>query len=318
MPDKTRKTISASQGGALVGQSKYMTPWMLYHWLRGDEVREEESERMSWGKKLQPLLLEQAAEDLKLEVTANPTDTFIRRGLFGATRDATVLDPSKGVGALETKAVFDYKVWMERWNGGKDGFIPIEYEIQLQIQMLVGAGEGGPFDWGVVAAWVCGDMHYFNRKPDLELWSLLSDKAEEMFNDVDLAREPDAFGEPIEIPLLNKLYPRTEPTVLELLDDTELGETARMYAWATEQAKVHKKTADQCKAKLLGAAKENEKLVLPGAYVNIGKSQTAEKLFKEEDVGKVARKASVRTTLKVDVVEPVAGQADDNAEAALA
>ena len=104
----------------------------------------------------------QAAEDLKLEVRPNADDTYHRRGLLGCTRDATIICPDRGPGALETKCIFDYRTWMADWGGG--AFVPKPHEIQLQQQLLVGDGddgfaaEGSPYDWGVIAAWVAGAM----------------------------------------------------------------------------------------------------------------------------------------------------------------
>jgi hypothetical protein len=118
---------------------------------------------MQWGKKLQPLIIAQASEELRLEVRPNEADDYHRRGFLGCTRDATIICPDRGPGALETKCVFDYGVWMRDWHGGK--FVPRNHEIQLQQQMLVGDGTGPAYEWGVVCAWVAGEQHYFERKP---------------------------------------------------------------------------------------------------------------------------------------------------------
>src|SRR6202030_4173403 len=123
---------------------------------------------MSWGTKLQPLIIEQVAQERGLEVIPND-DTYVRRGLLGCTRDATIIAPGIGPGALEIKCVFDYRVWMQKWNGGKS--VPREVEIQLQQQMYVGAATenvrthmGDPlssYKWGLIAVWVCADLYYF-------------------------------------------------------------------------------------------------------------------------------------------------------------
>src|SRR3989442_9052297 len=122
MPDTTKQTISATQSPALFGVSPYMTRWMLLrHFIHGDPIDSPEHERMTWGKKLQPLVLAQAAEDLHLEVRPNAEDVYLRSEHFpiGCTRDAEIICPDRGPGTLETKCVFDYGVWMQTWNGGK-------------------------------------------------------------------------------------------------------------------------------------------------------------------------------------------------------
>jgi hypothetical protein len=117
MPDPTRQSVSASRAAALFDRHPYCTRWMLYHALKdGREIEGASHSRMDWGQRLQPLLLQAAAEDLRLEIA--PHDAYVRRGVLGATRDATIIDPQKGPGAVETKCCFDYRTWMERWAGG--------------------------------------------------------------------------------------------------------------------------------------------------------------------------------------------------------
>src|SRR6202030_946823 len=123
----------------------YLTKFMLYHkFANGENIEKPADERMNWGKLMQPIIIKQVAQERGLEVIPNMDgatglDTYVRRGLLGCTRDATIIAPGIGPGALEIKCVFDYRVWMQKWNGGKT--VPREVEIQLQVQMMVGHGE---------------------------------------------------------------------------------------------------------------------------------------------------------------------------------
>ena len=160
MPDPTCQTVSATEISALLGVSPYATPFMLYErFANGADIDDEENNRMSWGKKMEPLIIEQAKQDLALEVVPNSlpdgSQAYFRRGLLGATRDATVIMPDRGPGAFDAKCVFDYRMWMERWNEGKAP--PRHVELQLQCQMYVGDGEK-PFDHGTIAAWIAGEQ----------------------------------------------------------------------------------------------------------------------------------------------------------------
>src|SRR5262245_10974515 len=102
MPDPQRETLSATQTPALFHVSPYLTRWMLYqHFAKGLAIDKAGDTRMDWGKRLQPLVLEKAAEDLRLQVRPNE-ETYHRRNRLGATRDATIVDPDRGPGALET------------------------------------------------------------------------------------------------------------------------------------------------------------------------------------------------------------------------
>lgn len=263
MPDIEKKTISATQSPALFGVSPYVTKWMLWHhFANGLDLDEPEHSRMSWGKKMQPLVLQQAAEELRLEVT--PNDDYCRRGLLGCTRDAIVVCPDRGPGALESKCVFDYSVWMSDWAGGKSP--PRHVEIQLQQQMYVGDGKT-PFQWGVIPVWVCGETHYFERKPIPDLWKQLESGAAEFFADVEAKREPDPFGVPIELPWLASLLPTVKGNVVDLRNEPDAeqwAEKVSLYDHLKEEASAQSKAAEKLRAEILAFAKDAEEIALPG------------------------------------------------------
>lgn len=265
MPDPTRQTISATEIGGLLGVSPYVTKWMLYQrFANGMDIDPAEDSRMSWGKKLQPLVLEQCAEDMKFEVQPNATDDYHRRGLLGCTRDATIICPDRGPGALETKCVFDYRTWMADWQGGKSP--PRMHEIQLQQQMLVGEGSGAPYAWGVIAAWVAGEVHYFEREPIRDLWEKLNDEALAFFKSVEAKREPDPFGLTIEVPLLNKVYPTVTGNVLDLtsaINAHELAEKVALFKFHKAEENGHGRAAEALRAQLIALAKGAEEVLLP-------------------------------------------------------
>lgn len=287
MPDPKRQTISATEAPGLFNVSPYVTRWMLWQKFAKDvEIDATEDNRMSWGKKMQPLLIEQAAEDLKLEVHPNEGDVYHRRGLLGCTRDATIICPDRGPGALETKVVFDYRIWMDKWKGGDAP--PKEYEIQLQQQMLVGDQcndpdeDFGMYRWGVIAAWVCGDMYYFEREPIFDLWNKINDEAKAFFDSVIQKREPDPFGAPIEIEWLTKLLPVVERKVINLVDDPkgrEFVQIAKDYQAAKALERENHKIAEPLRAKLLAIAMDAQEIWLPEMIrVQIGGSEKAKRL----------------------------------------
>jgi len=280
VPDPTKATISATQTAALFGVSPYYTRWMLWqHFANGVDIDSPADERMNWGKKLQPLVLEQCAEDLKLEVQPNAGDDYMRRGLLGCTRDAQIICPDRGPGALETKCVFDYRTWMSDWQGGKAP--PRQHEIQLQQQMLVGDPDGKPYTWGVIAAWVAGEQHYFERAPLPDLWEKMTDEADAFFLSVKESKEPDPFGLPIEVPLLNRLFPTVVGNVLDLTDAINghsLAELVAMFKFHKAEATAHGNAAEKLRGQLIALAKDNEEVLLPeGVKVKCSTSKTGVK-----------------------------------------
>ena len=263
MPDADRKTISATESPALFGASPYLTRWMLWQkFANGVAIEKPANARMSWGKKLQPLILEQVASDKKMEVIPND-ERYIRRGLLGCTRDATIICPDRGPGALEIKCVFDYSSWMKNWDGGKT--VPRHVEIQLQQQMYVGNGKRG-FDWGLIAVWVCADIYYFERDSITELWAELDAEAGLFFYSVSKMKEPDPSGAQVEVPWLTKLYPTIPGNVLDLSADPAHVKTSTKvsdYKKFREDEDFNCAAGDELRGQLLALAKDAETVLLP-------------------------------------------------------
>ena len=263
MPDPLRQTLSATETPGLFGVSPYVTRWMLFQkFAKGVDLNKEPDARMTWGTRMQPLVLAQAAEDLRLEVRPND-ESYHRRGQLGATRDATIVCPDRGPGALETKCVFDYAVWGRDWDGGKSP--PRHYEVQLQQQMLVG-DESGSYRWGVLGAWVCGEMHYFEREPIPDLWAELEQAAARFFDDVKNGREPNAFGSEIELPLMQELFKVASGRVLDMRNDPAAEacvQDVADYLINGTAKNFHEKEHKRLKAKLMAVMDGADTLLLP-------------------------------------------------------
>ena len=183
MPDPTKATISATQSPALWNVSPYTTRWMLWQYFANDMPLDslDPNARMSWGLKMQPLIIEQAAAELHLEVVPNLDDTYHRRAFSAqrATRRSSV--PTRSAARWRQNAVSIMRAWMRDWGGG--AFVPRNYEIQLQQQMFVG-DDAGQFEWGIIVAWIGAELFYFERKPIEELWLKLQSEAAGFFASV--------------------------------------------------------------------------------------------------------------------------------------
>jgi predicted phage-related endonuclease len=293
MPDPTLQTLSATETPALWGLSPYLTKWMLYQrFANGVDLDGGENSRMSWGKKLQPLVIAQAAQELGLEVRQNHAGAYHRRGRLGCTRDATLFCKRRGPGALEAKCVFDYATWMREWDGGRN--VPPMHEIQLQQQMKVG-DDNGPYQWGVIAVWVAGDQYYFERDPFDEFWPLLEQEAEAFFAALAARSEPDPSGSPVEIPWLTRLFPTVKAKRLDLSHDPAANKIARKvssYKALAAQESGARRAKETLRAELLALARDNEEVALPrGVRLKVATRSIAEQ----------TRKASVSKTLTVHV-----------------
>jgi predicted phage-related endonuclease len=258
MPDPLRETVSASEAAALFNVSPYLTRWQLWRRLaHGEDYSDAEDVRMDWGKRMQPLLLQAVGEEMALEVIPNYSETYHRNGLIGCTRDAEIIHPSRGPGALEAKVVFDYRQWMDKWDGGDTP--PREYEIQLQTQMAVGLN-GVPFAWGVLTAWIAGETVRWEREPIPELWESLHTEAAKLFADIKAGREPDPFGVVQEVPMLNRIFTPQEKKVLDMREHEDGEKWAQLIAdmeWNSRERLSHKKAEKAIKAKVQALMADN-------------------------------------------------------------
>jgi len=139
MPDPQLLSLSSSEIPAVLHISTWATRWVVMMKFCGRGLPDRADNRMSWGTRLQPLILEQAARDLALEITPNIGDRYIRRGLLGYTGDGFARKPDQGPGVVEAKCCFDSFQWMTAWHGGKTP--PAYVEAQVQCQLFAGDGE---------------------------------------------------------------------------------------------------------------------------------------------------------------------------------
>jgi len=282
MPDPTLQTISATESPALFNVSPYVTKWMLFQkFCYGMDIEKEADNRMEWGKLFQAPLLRKAADDLKLEVIPNETDIYVRGAgpysQLGCTRDATIISPGEGPGALEIKMVFDYATWKREWDNGP----PRHIEIQTQQQMAVGA-DGKPFNWGIIGVFNCGEMTYFRREPVPRLWDALRDESQSFFADVLRKKEPEPFGSPVELPLLSEIYPTVKRMVrnfAEIMGEKELidwSEKLRMCEWHSKERLGHERAEKKLKAEILGLMQDAaEGLFAHGIKANVNQVERA-------------------------------------------
>jgi hypothetical protein len=173
--------------------------------------------------------------------------------------------------------------------------------------MMVGDGVT-PYQWGIIPAWVCGSMHYFERAPVPEFWQKAEQAAAEFFDSVKAEQEPDPFGSPIEIPWFTKLFPTVEGKVLDLSQDpaaNRIAEKVSMYKYLKEQESGAKRGAESLRAELLALAKDNELVALPyGVKIKVATRHTKEQ----------TRKPSTSKTITVFVPEGGDGAAAQHTE----
>jgi hypothetical protein len=257
---------------------------MLYQrFAKGIEAPGPDHNRLDWGTKMEPLLLEQAAADLRLEVKTNRqpdgSQIYLRRGLLGCSRDADIYDPQRGPGALETKCCFDYKILMQEWDGGKTP--PRQHEIQLQQQMYVGDGDHA-FRVGHDRAVVRRRHDLFPPQADAGPVGEVRARGRSSFSPT--SRRPRAravrlAGRGAAAQATVRQADRRDHQRTEKLGEVEATKLAQRVVdaeYQRVQRLAAEKVEEKVKAELLGLLKDADEIELPqGIRVKIARSQRA-------------------------------------------
>lgn len=289
MPDPTRKTLSATQVPALFNRSPYATRWMLHQWALGRiNLDVGENERMAWGKRLERVILDAAAEELKAEV--HDVQQYLTAPGFriGCTVETLCFHPEWGRGVIEAKNV-DWLQWRDNWT---ETAAPPHIEMQLQIEMLVGNGEQ-PAAWGAIACLVGGnDLRLYRREFNADFIVEADLEVMQFFADVDADEAPPVAGAAVEVPFINELWPAEERAEPLMLNDEEWSRTLLEYDHARTDRLNAQKVEDAAKAKLLGKCSGYADVRLPGGGgFKITRTPIAAAV--------IERKAHTRTEIKI-------------------
>lgn len=279
MPDVTNKTVSASQMPAILNLSPYATRFMMHHQFLGTHSSEpDEDERMTAGKRLEPVILSWAADELRADILPHDQSVYLRcpTAPVGCTPDGYMLDPQRGLGFVEAKNV-DFFRWKDTWDKVA---APDHIEIQHQVQLMTPHPEHGMPKWGVIACLVGGnDLLLYERMPLPEVHSQMADEATRFLADVDARKEPEVFGRAIEIPALTAIYPKAIKEKVLTEENFDLKESVRIarlieaYEFSKDRESFSKKESENLKAQLMAIAGDAGAVMLHGRYLNITKSE---------------------------------------------
>ncbi len=284
MPDPNRKYISATQVPALFDQSPYTTRWMLYHWMKsGLPLDVAETERMSWGNRLEDVIIYAACDELRLGYGKVGQEVkYMPNGPLCCTVDHYVVHPDYGEVIIQAKNV-DGLIWRQQWD---DEHAPPHIELQVQTEMIVMGA-----DMAYIAALVGGnELKLYKRTINEETRSAILSEANQFLDDVKSGREPDAFGSPREVPGIDFLYPEVKPKKVLQSEDQNLFECAQDYLHFKDQESNARKLKNAALTKLKASAKDAEIFNIPGYEITVDK--------KTIEGGTYERKDYIKTSLK--------------------
>jgi predicted phage-related endonuclease len=277
MPDITKKTVSASQMAALFNLSPYATRWMLYQNFANDMPLDvKENERMDWGTRVERLILQHAADELRVDILPHDQGEYLRHpdAPIGCTPDGYCFDPQLGLGFVEAKNI-DWLRWRDTWEPDRAAD---HVEVQVQTQMMVPHPVHGLPKWGCIATLVGGnEMLLYKREPIGGVQdAILRETTLFLSEEVAKHQEPDVLGSAIELPALLAAYPRAVPPVTlteaDFDDPKQAIALARLidaYMIEADRASTSKKEVDRLKAQLLGIVGDASGAIVHGRMLEL-------------------------------------------------
>lgn len=247
-----RRSIGASEIAAVMGVSKWKTPVDLWQEKTGRRKPDPENSAMRWGKKLEPLILDEYEA-----VTQNPVvkrQLFLRdvnRPYLTATLDGMTAGSSTVVEAKSSSS-------SDGWGDFGSDEIPEQYIVQVQQQMMLSRAI-----CAVVPALLNrNDFRIFVVPRNNEIIALLKDKADEFWHCVQ-NDTPPTWGK-LSAADLAVINPRCEG---EIQADAGLALEAVAYEDAVGRAKYFSVLADEAKENVLTKMGCHKSALLPDGRV---------------------------------------------------
>lgn len=243
--DERRTGIGGSDVAAILGLSKWRTPYDVFRDKRGELIEQVDNDAMRWGRNLEPVVRQEYADQTGREVLL-PTGIlrserhpFMIANLDGYTVDNRV---------VEIKTAKSGKDWGEP---GSDQ-IPQAYLFQVQHYMAVTG-----FDVADVAVLIAGsDFRIYTVEADRELHEMLVE-AEALFWRRVLDDDPP---EPISFADAVSRWGRSSASG-SIVADQDVEAAAVALAQATSEIKRMESIADDLKAKIMIAMGDADTLV---------------------------------------------------------
>lgn len=258
-----RSGIGGSDVAAILGLSKWKTPYSVWQDKVGQGVEIEDNAPMKWGRALEPVIRQEYAEATG-RVVLQPTDMlrhpkyeFMLANLDGMTEDRRV---------VEIKTARSAQGWGEP---GSDQ-VPQDYMFQVQHYMAVTG-----FEVADVAVLIGGsDFRLYEVPADAELQEMMID-AESRFWQLVITNTPP---EPVSLADARARYGRslTSGTIEANNEVTHALEALQII---NTKIDTLQQQADDAKVKIMAYMGEHEALIVGGKPAITWKTQAGAKRF---------------------------------------
>lgn len=313
--------LTSTECSALFGASPYATEFQLYHRKTGTLPIDDfvETERMTWGKRLESAIAYGVAEDHGLIV--EPFKTYMRipelrlgssfdfriigvaDGYTGPHTAARDMFAQRGPGIMEVKNV-DGLQFRRGWVEDKsEGTIeaPPHIEFQVQHQLLV-----ADMGWSIIAPLIGGNTpQMILRERDTAVGDAIMLAASNFWSMVDSKKEPKAHYLD-DAKALAALYVNNDGSSVDLSDNDHLAKLCLLYKAAGLDAKRAEERKTAAKAEVLTIIKQAKSIAAKGFKISAGTNKESYRLYRREGSERVTITVTVSKIPPCDIESTVA------------
>lgn len=250
-----RQGIGASDAAVILGLSPWKTPFQLYLEKLGVNLAEtEQTEAMTWGLRLQPIIIDAYAEqtgriaiaEKEFRIDHSPFHPWMFASLDGWVQLPRTEYVPEDVGVLEVKTTTQFR--KHDWEDAP----PLIYQVQLQHQLAVTGAA-----WGTLVCLIGGQrLVWADMQRNDEFITQLIVKEQAFWSALVEKNPPAADASRVTTDALGLLYPKEQPgKTVCLLNDALEWDAIRQEAIQTiKDAEEKKRLAENSLKTALGDA----------------------------------------------------------------
>lgn len=270
--------VTSTEVAALFGLSPYVTEFELWHQKRANQVVAiDETERMTWGKRLEDAIARGIAEDRGWSIEGSTVYARMPELRLGASFDYFIrAQGADGDGVLEIKNV-DAFIFGQQWEelGGGGYKAPDHIELQHQTQLLVSGCK-----WGAIVALVGGnEVHCLLRRPDELVAAEIEMRVGRFWRTIEANQEP-APDFDRDTDFIAKVLRRSANagTRVNADKDIALTDACRDYADAWKQRCDAEARCERAKGRILMLAGDAARIdsTIAGGHFNLSETKPVE------------------------------------------
>lgn len=271
--------IGGSEIAALFDKGKFLGKWELFQVKSGNLPPEDISDKdiIIIGNRLEAPIADMVRD--KTGWNIQKVRRYIKHDSvegLGGTLDYEIIKHEDGAGVLEIKTA--HPIAFKEW---KDEEPPLQYELQLQLQLCI-TGRS----WGALAVLVGNDtLKIYPRKRDERIIKAIEARVASFWEDVHNNNPPEVDYEK-ESDAVIRMYSQANSSdeVIDMSSDEKLDELVCDYILAKDNANQEEEKAEAIKAEILSIVQDSKAVKTETFKLNLGMVKDSQPTIVTQDM----------------------------------